>query len=151
MRRTGKTSIIYGVKRSIDKVESIAAIIDCQNTSFNQRRWNKALYIVIYEIALQNNVSQNLHKEDDYTIENCSIYFEEDLKKMYQLLNRRILIIFDEIERITFSISETDHWKTEKDFVFFWQTIRSIYQKNDFFSILITGTNPKCIETSMID
>lgn len=151
LRRTGKTSIIYGVKRAIDKVNSIAAIIDCQNTSFNQRVWYEALFLIIYEIKEQNgllNLKTNI--EEKYTSKNAAILFEEDLNTLYESTNKRIMIIFDEIERITFNISNVEHWRDKDDFIFFWQSIRAIYQKINNFTFLIAGTNPTCIEDAFI-
>ncbi len=44
LRKTGKTSLINGIERNLQKEGIKTVIIDCQDTSFNQRRWNEALY-----------------------------------------------------------------------------------------------------------
>ena len=151
LRRTGKTSIVFGVQRAISKIDSISVIIDCQNTSFSNRRWNKALFYIITELKKQNNIDIVTNSETAYSNENAGICFENDISKIYEYnKNKKILIAFDEIERITFNIASFDHWKIGKDFIYFWQTIRSIYQKTDYFTILISGTNPNCIEQSII-
>ena len=64
----------------------------------------------------------------------------------------RILIIFDEIEHITFGVSPSEHWKKDNDSLFFWQSIRSSFQSNQgVFTYLIVGTNPKCVEMPSIN
>jgi hypothetical protein len=93
-----------------------------------------------------------LQPEDNYTEEKASIIFEDIILKMYEELgNTNILLIFDEIENITCDVSPSDHWTNELDFVFLWQTLRSLFQKlPKVFSYLIVGTNPLCVETQSI-
>ncbi len=65
--------------------------------------------------------------------------------------NKNILLIFDEVENITPGVSPSDHWRTGLDFVYFWQTLRSSFQKlPQIFSYLIVGTNPLCVEMEKI-
>ena len=42
------------------------------------------------------------------------------------------------------------HWRDGDDFVFFWQTLRSFFQREDIFTYMLVGTNPTCIELSKI-
>jgi len=49
LRKTGKTSVIFGVERSLSQTNDKTVFIDCQNPAFHLRRWNKALYYVISE------------------------------------------------------------------------------------------------------
>lgn len=86
---------------------------------------------------------------EEYSEENASSIFERDLKTIANKTGKkRILIIFDEIENLTFELSPSDHWAKDMDSIYFWQTIRSTFQKNeDLFSFLIAGVNPKIIET----
>lgn len=71
----------------------------------------------------------------------------------YRLLKKKhILIIFDEIEHISPISSPSKHWVEENDFIFFWQTLRSAYQKyHEVISYLISGTNPQCVEQPTIN
>ena len=152
LRKTGKTSVIFGVQRALKKINGVSVFIDCQNPAFHRCRWNKALLYVLKEIKKQNNLNISLKPENNYTEEKASSIFEILIIKMHEILeNRNILIIFDEIENITCGISPSDHWTNELDFVFFWQTLRSLFQKlNSVFSYLIVGTNPLCVETESI-
>lgn len=72
--------------------------------------------------------------------------------QLHRLLhNKRILLIFDEVEQISFGTSSSLHWRDGTDALFFWQTLRSISQTdNNIFSFVITGVNPKCIEDAKI-
>jgi hypothetical protein len=153
LRRTGKTSIVFAVQRALKIINQNAVFIDCQNPSFHMRRWNRALFYIIHEIKDQLSINTRLNQEDKYSEENAPICFEQDLLRIYKQLNyRSILIIFDEIENITFTVSSTNHWANENDFIFFWQTLRSIFHKiGRVFTFMIVGTNPKCIETPLIN
>ncbi|MDR0307392.1 MAG: AAA-like domain-containing protein [Chitinispirillales bacterium] len=157
LRKTGKTSVINGIVRAlkVDKMPSV--VIDCQDTAFNQKRWHKALFYIISEIKKQNNIQCKVAEESEYDVENASTKFEKDLKRLYSKTdNKPFLIIFDEIENISPITSPNVYWKEDLDFVSFWQTVRSKFQKfireeNAVFSFLVVGTNPKAIETSRIN
>lgn len=153
LRKTGKTSVIFGVQRALDRIGAKSAFIDCQNPAFHRTRWNKALFYVLREIKQQNNLKIRLKPEDNYTEEKAPLLFEECIVKMSEELgNKNILIIFDEIENITYSVSPSEHWATRLDFVYFFQTLRSLFQKLDkVFSYLIVGTNPLCVELERIE
>ena len=153
LRKTGKTSVIFGVQRALDRIGAKSAFIDCQNPALHRSRWNKALYYVLGEIKRQNNLKIRLKPEENYTEEKAPLLFEECIVNMSQELgNKNILIIFDEIENITYGVSPSEHWAKEFDFVFFFQTLRSLFQKlNKVFSYLIVGTNPLCVELERIE
>jgi len=152
LRKTGKTSVIFGMKRALETTENKLIFIDCQNPSFHMRTWNKALFFIMLEIKNQTNSTRELTPEEKYTEENASLLFEKDLTRIYKDIGEKsILLVFDEIENITFGTSPSKHWTINLDFIFLWQTIRTIFQKtNKMFSYLIVGTNPKCIETSSL-
>lgn len=157
LRKTGKTSVIFGVKRALEIDSFKTVIVDCQDTSFNQRAWNKALCYILKELKKQNKIECQIHDEDKYTEENASIIFGTDILKIYNRIGKKpILIIFDEIENISPKTSPGENWKSGKDFVLFWQSIRANFQKflhqEDLaiFTFLIVGTNPRCIELPTI-
>jgi hypothetical protein len=165
LRKTGKTSVIFKIERTLEKKGEKSIWIDCQNTSFNQRRWNECLYYILY--LLRDKYRLEIHQycertgakrlryksEDQYTEKNAGLIFEKEILELYNILGQKsILLIFDEIERITFNIGDNDHWAKETDFIFLWQTLRSIFQKlNGIFSYLIVGTNSMCVEMPLIN
>jgi hypothetical protein len=153
LRKTGKTSIIFGITRLIDIQGGMSIFIDCESPSFHQKRWFSALYYIIDQLRSQNNISIKISDKSKYSEEEAASVFEKELVKIYnQTKKKSFLLIFDEIEHITPGISASEHWKSGSDFVFFWQTLRSIFQKhNQLFTYLIAGTNPRCVEIDRIN
>lgn len=156
LRRIGKTSVLLAVKRYMDYRGEPAIHIDCSETSMHQPRWYGALYFMITEArkTLKESNSSVFHKYEDYTDVNASRCFQDDLTILYRAANnQRILFILDEIENITFDLSPSDHWSNEKDYIFFWQVLRSLFQKSDsshLFSFIIAGVNPRAVETAVV-
>lgn len=150
LRKTGKTSIIYGVIRTLDRKQSYAQLIDCQ--TLHLQTWNIALRTIIWKIIAGLNLKQKNFKDNYNQYEDQSkvvMAFEQDLSEILRLSKKDILLIFDEIENITFGTSISETWNTGQSFVRFWQVIRSFCQHNEtkqHFSFLIAGTNPQCIE-----
>lgn len=149
LRKTGKTSIIFDVVRKSKNQDFLTVIIDCQNTSFNMRRWNKALYYVVDEVC--KKVDGQRYKEEDFTEVNAEALFMQALSQYHEKSEKTILFLFDEIENIAYKKSGAPHWSDGLDFVYFWQSIRSSYQTlTNVFTYTIFGTNAKCIEEPSI-
>lgn len=153
LRKTGKTSIIFGIQRALEKVDGISGFIDCQSPAFHRLRWNQALYHVLSETCDQNQISHNIGTVAEYSEDQAPLLFEKHLVKMaHELGKRSFMLIFDEVENITPTVSPSDHWRSGLDFVYFWQAIRSLFQKrSDLFSYLLVGTNPLCVELPRIN
>lgn len=150
LRKTGKTSIIYDVIRKAKSQDFVAINIDCQNTSVNNRRWFEALYYVSNEIKDACGYDRDLI-EEDFDEKTASQLFEKEIKFANKYTSKTILLLFDEIENISYEKSPSPNWCDELDFVFFWQSIRSTYQRCDeVFSFCILGTNPRCVEMAII-
>jgi hypothetical protein len=151
LRRSGKTSVIFGIERAVDIGGSKSVVIDCHDPAFHRRRWNEALWYVVYQLAAKYKLQIELTDEKEYTEKNASLLFEQRIREAASLLGGSVLLIFDEIENITHSISPSEHWCSDLDFVYFWQALRSAYQRsNEIFSFSIVGTNPLCIESATI-
>lgn len=156
LRKTGKTSILYGVMRVLPRKNSLPVFIDCQ--TLHNQSWNQALRTIIVKIVEEAQLKHNIAEKNALRYEDeasASFAFEEDIKNILLLyLKRNILIIFDEVEHITFGTSISETWKNGISFVKFWQVIRSVYQSLDtkyHYTFLIAGTNPRCIEEPSID
>lgn len=152
LRRTGKTSVIFGIQRALQRSEGFSVFIDCQFPAFHMLRWNKALFFILSETKKQLNLKFRLNKEEEFVETKAPSLFEEGLRQIYdELKSKKLLLIFDEVENITFSVSPSPHWKNEMDSIHFWQTLRSLFQRlSHTFSYLIVGTNPLCIEMPTI-
>ena len=156
LRKTGKTSILYGVIRTLNRKNSLSIFIDCQ--TLHNQPWNLALRYVTEKIVqdghLKHSILEKNHDRYDKESE-ASLAFEDDLINILQQhLKKNLLLIFDEIENITFDTSITSTWKTGESFIKFWQIIRSLSQNQKTkhqFTFLIAGTNPRCIEVPSIN
>lgn len=153
LRKTGKTSILYSVERALKKKGVVSVFIDCQ--TLHLQNWKDALHYVISRAREQSNVSKNkIHTLDDYLSGLTAECFKDDISVLFKQNGKHsILLIFDEIEHITFGTSASISWKTGDSFIKFWQVIRSSYQqlhKENIFTYLIAGTNPHCVEQSRI-
>jgi hypothetical protein len=152
LRKTGKTSLINGLERTLNKDKIAPVVVDCQSTAFNQRRWNEALYFLVYSAHKHLQSKIQLPAEYLFTEKDAAIVFEQAMELMQAESKHTLLFIFDEIENISRKTSPAKHWNSGLDFVLFWQTLRSIFQRNrSLLSYLIVGTNPSCIEVPRID
>ena len=163
LRRIGKTSILNLLRQRVDQSGGVVIYLDC--TKYHHYRWNAFLFQIVMEIEkryrnkdieLCYTLSENVIIPRDssrYDETKAPISFEEDILTLYNNLNHtRILLIFDEIEQIGYTTSPSEHWKKDNDALFFWQTIRSVFQTNSsLLSFVITGVNPKSVEIAKIN
>ena len=130
LRKTGKTSILYGVERALERKKSISVFIDCQ--TLHLKPWNIALMHIIQSIQQKCSLKKaDLKLLDNYDKEHfVADYFYDDILTAYNKSGKKsILLIFDEVENITFDTSLSESWKSGNDFIKFWQIVRSTYQK----------------------
>lgn len=149
LRRSGKTSILYAMQRTLKRMNHKWLQIDCG--SIATMRWFEALQYIVdkaYEI-FEIDPAKNINEQ--YTESNASKSFEEDMLELSKHTEGSLMIMFDEIEQITFDIALEDHWKNGSDFIRFWRAFRAYYQKYPTnISFVIAGTNPKAVETSLV-
>ena len=148
LRRSGKTSVLFAIKRALMRNNIDCIFFDCQK--IHQLRWFELLYEIARQLYAYYRKEIN-HKLEEYTEKYATGLFHQDL---YILLNGKkpIVLLFDEIEHLTFDIAMPSHWKKENDFIFFWQAIRSFYQTYpNKISLIIAGTNPKINETPIVN
>ncbi len=162
LRKTGKTSVIFGIKRALEREKAFSPIIiDCQDPSFNLKSWNKALYymclqtfesIKAYKKAENKKLQLKEPNENSFSNENASHETKIYLMSCKDIMKCTLFFIFDEIENISVKTSPVEHWKNGKDFIPFWQTLRSIFQsETNLLSYLLIGTNPYSIEIPTIN
>lgn len=163
LRRIGKTSVLNILQKRVEESSGVSIYFDC--SKYHHFRWNDFLRQIIKEIIEKYRISLEEYRVNlpsDFAVEltdkryieqRAKISFEEDLKQLYTAFsNKRILLIFDEIEQISFITSPSNHWKKGNDSLYFWQALRSISQTdNMIFSFIITGVNPTRIELSKIN
>ncbi len=161
LRKTGKTSIIFDVKRKILQRKGVAVFVSCQNPSISEVSWYNALYYVVKCMYENINLDLDLdgekelsplYAESDYLEGSATSIFEKEIENIFKITKYSILLMFDEVEHITFKKASNKNWGEGLESVSFWKAIRSIYQSINHknFSFCIVGTNPICIEYPLI-
>ena len=161
LRKTGKTSIIFDVKRKILQRKGVAVFVSCQNPSISEVPWYNALYYVVKCMYEDINLDLGLeggeelcplYTESDYLEGSATSILEKEIENISSRTEYSILLMFDEVEHITFKKASNKSWGEGLESVSFWKAIRSIYQsrKQKNFSFCIVGTNPICIEYPLI-
>ena len=151
LRRIGKTSVLWAVVRELNANGSPVAFIDCSDSKYHKQSWNHALFQIKESLFDANQLSGDGNGRHQYSEENASIAFQQDLVSAKKRFGKPSLLIFDEVENLCFDLSPTRHWASGEHFLLFWQTIRSIYQQNpNLFSFLLCGVNPKATETAIL-
>ncbi len=154
LRRSGKTSMLHGVKNQLRQQGYPIVFISCESELSNLD-WQSALCKVVLDVYNELNIDDKNILESDYKLQEVSTYFEEDMNTALEKLNHPITIMFDEIEAITFGVAQgeksDDKWLDGKNFVKFWNQIKGYYTKYPRrMSILVAGTNPTINDTATI-
>lgn len=151
LRKTGKTSVLFAIERLVEARKGMSVFIDCQSPGIYNLRWFELLEYIINRIIEKYSIkleSSNII----YNEKNAPELFLKSLKEIRKFKNKRILMIFDEIEHITFDLSRSESWKNGSDYLSFWQTIRSIIQsEQELCSFIIAGVNPMITEKVSIN
>ena len=147
LRKIGKTSVLFALLRHLNINQDYGFYLTCEDPSFQERRWYEALELIIQIVNEKIIEKENInipYSKETFTPQNASIKFKEYLQKLYETLGKkRILIILDEIDKISYRTASKSHWRNGDDFLSFWQAIRSVSQQYPhLFSMLIAGTNP---------
>lgn len=152
LRKTGKTSIIYDVKRKIRMKNAIGVFISCQNPEMSMGTWIDSLFYVvkcIYEEMGLEIADINRENFTNLTAADCLL---KEIEKIYNDIHKTILLMFDEVEHITYGKAANEKWGSGLESVYFWKAIRSAFQtENSKFTYCIVGTNPICTEYSTIN
>lgn len=151
LRKIGKTSILYAVNRILSQKGGCSVVIDCQN--LYQGRWNYALYDVIDNINAKLALKMKFDREEYENESLAAKCFDNDIKRICnKLKSKSILLIFDEIEHLSYKLSANEYWKTGHDYLYFWHAVRASFQTSGGkFTFLLAGTNANSIELSKIE
>ncbi len=152
LRKSGKTSIIYAVERTLSASGERYVSIDCESPSIHKCRWNELLEKLVYKYHSAVQSKTNIKTENRYDEKNAADSFENDILKIYRSKKpKSTLFIFDEIERISPNTGSSQHWRDESDFIYFWQTLRGFYQRYpEVFTYMLVGTNPSAVENATL-
>lgn len=151
LRKIGKTSVLYALMRTIDSKGGKYLFIDCQNPSIHALRWFELLKSITEKLIEKYEIQLDM-AEYIFDEKYAASSFEKIMLQIFKELNeKRILLIFDEIEMISIDTASSGHWRNSSDFVYFWQTIRAFYQEHqNEICFLVAGVNPHCVEVASI-
>lgn len=144
LRKTGKTSLLYKISRIVTE-QKIGELFfyDCKSPSFRKLHWNQFLYEIYSNIC--NRISVSPKSEDDET---AVIRNMRTMIKEASIKGKKIILVFDEIEYVSFVAPLDEHWKTE--FVDFWQTLWSIQSTHRNLTFIVSGVNASVTEIDSI-
>ena len=147
LRKTGKTSIIYDVKRKIKYKSSIGVFISCQNPEMSTGSWVDSIFYIVKCIYSEMGEDTSILHRNDYSNLTAIENLVKEIKQIYDKFKVSLLLMFDEVEHITYGKAVDEKWGKGLESVSFWKAIRSAYQLQDSkFTYCIVGTNPICIE-----
>ena len=145
VRKSGKTSILFKIDRIIREQHlGYVFFYDCKSPSYRKMHWNELLGAICDNIAKRLNI--RIRKEyDEINIIKSFRYVMKTASDM----NKKIVIMFDEIEYISFKSPMDPHWHTE--FLDFWQTIWSVQSIHRNLVFILSGVNPSVSEIDTIN
>ena len=151
LRRSGKTSMLNAIERQLKKDGCIVVFIPCQ-LKLKPLDWKNALYRITEEIRDALGLAEELLAADTVYERDCENAFSTDMDTMLRSRSSPVVLMFDEIEAITFGIGDTSSpWYDGNGFVRFWDALRGYcIRPSSNLSIVIAGTNAMINETPFI-
>lgn len=137
LRKVGKTSLLYALEMYLERVKTHTVVhIDCQTPAIYLKRWDSLLAFIYEKLT---NETMSFQSPDRVA---------EAFSKAVTQHSKKVLLVFDEIENISFGgLSQARHWND--DFLPFWGTIRAAHQEGKM-TFGVAGVNPRIFETPVI-
>lgn len=146
LRKTGKTSLLNKIKRTVESANGGKVFIyDSKNAKIKIRRWNSLLLLILEDLCRAYNLP--FAPIDDNNPLRLVEAFETVVKKIPR--TQRAVLIFDEIEYISFSPPLDPHW--QKDYFNFWHFLWSMQSSYRTLCFVIAGVNPQVVEVSSVN
>lgn len=154
LRRSGKTSVLFAVQALLKQQGYPTVFVPCES-DLSSLDWRTALCRLVHDVYKELNLDVSVIDDEKYQSFDTVIYFERDLYDALKELTMPITIMFDEIEAITFGVSQGEDsqnlWLDSDSFIQFWNTIKGYYSKYPKqLSLLVAGTNPMINEVPII-
>ena len=150
LRKTGKTSVLFAIRRRLNSSSTIVHYVDCQNPGYHSSRWWRLLEIIrngIIDYPGRDTGGLTV-VEGNYTELNAGRFFSTDLTRILAATEAsKIVLILDEIEYITPNLSGQlgRHW--DLDYIPFFQTIRALHHESSgAVTFIVAGVNPAGVE-----
>jgi hypothetical protein len=152
LRKMGKTSILYAVQRRLAQQSVLTEYIDCQNPGIHAARWWEVLDNIAQRLtrSLKSKFKRTVKKDANYSPTTAGTAFSNDVQAiLHHGELEHLILMLDEIEWITPSLSGAlgQHW--DQDFLPFWQAIRATHQETQGrFTFIVAGVNPAAVANS---
>jgi hypothetical protein len=145
LRKTGKTSILYKLKRMMER-DNIGAFLyyDCKLPAIRMLKWHELLVRIIQDIAKAYDIIVPTAIDDPRKVSDQLLSILEKTPT-----DKTTALVFDEIEYISPLAIDDVHWR--KDFVPFWQTLWAAQSQIRRLSNTVVGVNPYVVEIDTID
>ena len=145
VRKAGKTSLLFKVGRIIREQKlGFVFFYDCKSPSYRNMHWNELLGEICDNIAKRLEIDIKREYDVNNIIKSFRYVVHEAATR-----NLKIVIMFDEIEYISFKSPMNEHWHTE--FIDFWQTIWSVQSLHRNLVFILSGVNPSATEIDTIN
>lgn len=150
LRKTGKTSVLFALKRRLQAERVVTLHVDCQSPGVHFARWWQLLERIVDGLAkeLQAEHQRKAKVSLKYNEENAAIRFRKDVNTLLtDGAIDQVVLLLDEIEHVTPQIAgrRSAHW--DEDFLPFWQTIRAVHQElQGKLTFVVAGVNPAAVE-----
>jgi hypothetical protein len=147
LRKTGKTSLLYKIKRTVVEQQlGQVFYFDCKNPAIRKKRWYELLEHITLQISGRLKLAN--FSIDNSRQDNVLSAFNYVLKKAKER-NTKIILIFDEIEYISYFAKLNTHWA--EDYLDFWQTIWSEQSTYGNLCFIVCGVNAYVSEKDTIN
>lgn len=143
LRKTGKTSVLFKVRRLAERDAISTLYYDCKDPEIRSMKWDQLLYRIMADLKSKGFGGKASHSLSGHVSGMFKRFFAKNIDQ------GRVCIIFDEIEYIS-PIAKLDlHW--HQDFVPFWQTLWTTQSEVRNLSIIMAGVNPTIVEIDEVN
>lgn len=142
LRKTGKTSLLYKVRRKLEAIDGTVLFYDCKNIKVRNLSWTE----LILDMCIRLGADKRYRNKDMSAAEIVEL-FEDRVAN--RTSDKPLVFIFDEIEYISFDSIQDKHW--HRDYFDFWQTLWSAQSEYRKFAFIIAGVNSTVVEKSLVD
>ena len=143
LRKSGKTSLLFKIQRECERSSLTTVYVDCKLPHIYRKSCDELLQFVTDEIATKSSLSgKGWSSKKDAS--------DRFFRMVEKLAGRKVCVIFDEIEYISFfsPVPQASHW--HEDFIPFWQTLWATQSQYRNLSFIITGVNASVVELDTI-
>ena len=143
LRKTGKTSVLFKIRRLAERDGIIVLYYDCKDPAIRNLHWRELIDRIVNDLVKTNPKLQSSARLNEH----ASDKFKRTLSALKD--RRSVAIIFDEIEHVSPLARMDLHWQTE--FVDFWQTMWTTQSEVRNISFILSGVNPTIVEMDEIN